>query len=59
MMSTKMACMGDLARYESAFDLSGARFEISTDGETHLMITTLSGHKFQWSKEWPIKEFAT
>lgn len=56
MMSTKMACMGDLATYESAFDLSGATYEFSTDGGNHLMITTVAGHKFQWSKENPIEE---
>ncbi len=54
MMSTKMACMGDLATYESAFDLSWATFEFSTDGGNHMMITTIAGHTFQWSKENPI-----
>ena len=56
MMSTKMACMGDLATYESAFDLSGASFEVSTDWGNHLMITTLAGHTFQWSKANPTWE---
>jgi len=53
MISTKMACMGDLATYESAFDLSGATYELSTDGGNHMTITTVAGHKFQWSKKNP------
>ena len=53
MISTKMACMGDLATYESAFDLSGATYELSTDGGNHMTITTIAGHTFQWSKENP------
>lgn len=51
MMSTKMACLGDLGTYESAFDLSGATYELSTEGGKHMMITTVAGHKFQWQKD--------
>lgn len=53
MISTKMACMGDLATYESAFNLSGATYELSTDGGNHMTITTIAGHTFQWSKKNP------
>ncbi len=51
MMSTLMFCEGKLGTYESAFDLSGAKYELSTDGANHLMITTVGGHTFQWQKQ--------
>ena len=54
MISTKMACLGELDTYERAFDLSGATFELSTEGGNHMMITTVAGHKFQWTKDEPI-----
>lgn len=51
MMSTLMFCEGPLGTYEAAFDLSGATYELSTDGARHLMITTVEGDKFQWMKK--------
>ncbi len=50
MMSTLMFCEGPLGTYETAFDLSGANYEFSTEGGNHLMITTDAGHQFQWMK---------
>lgn len=47
-MSTLMFCTGPLGTYETAFDLSGAQYELATDGANHLMITTVAGHTFQW-----------
>ena len=53
MISTMMACMWAIDTYERAFDLSWAKFELSSDGGNHLMITTIAGHKFQWQNQNP------
>lgn len=53
MMSTLMFCDGPLGTWESTFDLSGANYELSTDGANHLMITTVAGNTFQWVSTTP------
>lgn len=45
-MSTLMMCFGPVGIYESAFNLSGARYNIL--GKV-LTIDTLSGDRFQWT----------
>jgi len=47
MISTLMFCTGPAGEYEAHFDLSGANFELATDGANHLMITTAGGHTYQ------------
>lgn len=52
-MTTEMFCMGPVGTYESRFDLSGATYELATDGANHLMITTADGYEYQWKSTNP------
>lgn len=47
MMTTEMACMWDIWKYEQYFDLSWATYELSSNWWNHLMITTADWHQYQ------------
>lgn len=46
--TTLMLCIDPVGKYDAHFNLSGATYELSTDGANHLMLTMADGTKYEW-----------